>query len=128
VSRLEATANVLPILGVRPIAGRGFTPDEDRFGGPRVAMLAESVWRNRFGGSQETLGQPIVLDGVAHNVIGIVRDRDFLVPVQILTPRAANLAAEDRSNHMMTVIGRLRGGVGLEQAQEEMDALALQLS
>jgi putative ABC transport system permease protein len=127
LSRLEMTANVLPILGVKPIAGRGFTKDEDRVGGPRVAMIAESVWKTRLGGSAAVLGQPIVLDGITYNVIGIVRDRDFLLPINVVTPLAADLARENRSNHMMTVIGRLRRGVTLEQAQKEMDAIALQL-
>ena len=127
VSRQETTANLLPLFGISPLAGRAFTQEEDRFGGPRVAILAESLWRSRFGGSPDTLGRPILLDGVPHNVVGIVRDRDFLLPVQILTPLAANLAQENRSNHMITVIGRLRGGVTLEQAQKEMDAIALQL-
>ena len=127
VSRLETTANVLSLLGVSPVAGRAFTPEEDRFGGPRVTILAESLWRSRFGARPDTLGRPIVLDGVPHTVVGIVRDRDFLLPVHFLTPLAANLAEENRSNHMITVIGRLRGGVTLEQAQKEMDAIALQL-
>ena len=60
LSRLEMTANVLPMLGVKPIAGRGFTQDEDRVGGPRVAMISESVWKSRLGGSDSVLGQPIV--------------------------------------------------------------------
>jgi putative ABC transport system permease protein len=127
LARLEMTANVLSMLGVKPIAGRGFTQDEDRVGGARVAMISESVWKTRLGGSDSVLGQPIVLDGIAHNVIGIVRDRDFLLPINVVTPLAADLARENRSNHMMTVIGRLRHGVTLEQAQTEMDAIALQL-
>ena len=69
----------------------------------------------------------IVLDGVPHTVIGIVADRDFVITVQFLTPLAADLAQENRSNHMMAAIGRLRPGVTLAQAQREMDGIALQL-
>jgi putative ABC transport system permease protein len=127
VSKLEATWTVLPLLGIRPIAGRTFTTEEDRPGGARVALLAESVWRNRFGGSPDLLGQSVVLDGVSHTVIGIVDDRDFVITVQVLTPLAADLSQENRSNHMMTVIGRLRPGVPLGQAQREMDGVAVQL-
>jgi putative ABC transport system permease protein len=127
VSRLEATSTVLPLLGIRPIAGRAFTAEEDRPGSARVALLAASVWRNRLGGSPDVVGQAIVLDGVPHTVIGIVSDRDFVVTVQVLTPMAADIANENRSNKMLTVIGRLRTGVTLEQGQREMDAVALQL-
>ncbi|MFN2624379.1 MAG: ABC transporter permease, partial [Chthoniobacterales bacterium] len=59
LTRLEASANLLPLLGVNPIAGRVFTSDEDRPGGPRVALLVESVWRNRLGGSSDVLGRAI---------------------------------------------------------------------
>jgi putative ABC transport system permease protein len=127
VSKLEATATMLPLLGIRPIAGRNFTAEEDRLGGDRVALLAESVWRNRLGASPDVVGQPIVLDGVPHTVVGIVADRDFVIPVQVLTPLAADLSQESRSNHMMSAIGRLRPGVTLGQAQREMDGIALQL-
>jgi putative ABC transport system permease protein len=128
LSRLESTSTLLPLLGVKPLLGRTFSPDEDRpGGGARVALLAESVWRNRLGGKPDVLGQPIVLDGIPHTVIGIVSDRDFVVPVSILTPLAADLAQESRSNHMMTVVGRLKRGTTIDQAQKEMDAIALQL-
>jgi putative ABC transport system permease protein len=127
VARLESTWTVLPLLGIRPIAGRTFTADEDRPGGARVAILAESVWRNRLGGKTDVLGQPIVLDGIPHTVIGVIRDRDFVIPVSVLTPLAADLANEGRSNHMMAVIARLKPDVPIEQAQKEMDAIAIQL-
>jgi putative ABC transport system permease protein len=127
VSKLEATWTMLPLLGIRPIAGRTFTAEEDRPGGAPVALLAESVWRNRLGGSPDVVGQPIALDGVSYTVIGIVADRDFVITVQVLTPLAADLSQESRSNHMMSAIGRLRPGVTLEQAQREMDGIALRL-
>jgi putative ABC transport system permease protein len=128
LSRLEATATLLPLLGVEPLHGRGFSEAEDKPGASRVALLAESVWRNRFGAREDLVGSSIVLDGVPHAVIGIVRDRDFVVPFQVLVPLAADLAKENRSNHLMTAVGRLRPGVELEQAQREMDAIALQLA
>ena len=127
LTRLEATASMLPLLGIRPIVGRGFSADEDRLGGPRVALLVESVWRNRLGANPAAVGQPIVLDGVPHTVIGIVRDQDFVLTIHALTPLAPDLTKESRSNHMLTVVGRLKPGVGLAQAQREMDAVALQL-
>ena len=128
LSKLEATSTLLPLLGIRPILGRAFSADEDRpGGGSRVALIADSVWRSRFGGKPDVLGQAIVLDGIPHTVIGIVSARDFVLPIDILTPLAADLARENRSNHMMTVVGRLKRGVTLDQAQKEMDAVALQL-
>jgi putative ABC transport system permease protein len=126
LTRLEATATIFPLLDLQPLAGRAFTSDEDRPGASRVVLLAESIWRTRFG-SADLIGSHVVLDGVPHTVIGIVRDRDVIVPFHALVPLAADPAKEDRSNHMITVVGRLRQGVTLAQAQQEMDAVALQL-
>ena len=127
VSKLEVTWTLLPMLGISPIAGRTFTPDEDRLAATKVAIIAESLWRNRFGGDPAVLGRSIVLNDVPHTVVGIIADRDFIFPIEVLAPLAADFANENRSNHVATVIARLKAGVSLAQAQQEMDAVALQL-
>jgi putative ABC transport system permease protein len=127
VARVEATATLLPLLGVRPFLGRNFSADEDRAGGPRVALLFASIWRSRFGADPAMVGRPITLDGVPHVVVGIVRDEDFVFPAQVFTPLAPDLARENRSNKMMGVFGRLSKGVPLAQAQEQMDGMAVRL-
>jgi putative ABC transport system permease protein len=127
VSRLDVTWTLLPLLGVKPIAGRTFTSDEDQIGRPRVAILAESIWRTRLGGDAAAVGRQIVIDDIPHTVIGIVSDRDFVIPVNVIVPLAADFARENRSNHVATVIARLKPGVTPAQAQKEMDGIALQL-
>jgi putative ABC transport system permease protein len=127
MSKLEVTWTLLPMLGVAPIAGRVFTADEDRAAAGHVAILAESVWRGRFGGDPAVIGRPIVIDGIPHTVVGVIADSDFLVPIELVVPMAADLSAENRSNHVATVIGRLKPGVTMPQAQREMDTIALQL-
>jgi putative ABC transport system permease protein len=128
LTRLEVTATVLPVLGVRPLLGRNFTADEDRAGGPRVAVLFESVWRGRFGADRGVIGRPIDLDGIPHVVVGVLRDGDFLSLAQVLTPLAADVSRENRANHTLGVLGRLRTGVTLAQAQQEMDRVAARLA
>jgi putative ABC transport system permease protein len=125
--RLEATATIFPLLRIQPLVGRAFTADEDRPGGARVALLAESVWRARFGADGGLTGSSVILDGVPHTVVGILRDRDMVVPFGVIVPLATDVAKEDRANHMMIAIARVRDGVTLRQAQQEMDAIALQL-
>jgi putative ABC transport system permease protein len=127
VSALDVTWTLLPMLGVRPIAGRTFTADEDRVGASRVVILAESLWRGRFGADPAIIGKQVLLNDVPHSVVGIVADRDLIVAVNVFVPLSADLAQENRSNHLMTVIARLKPGVSLQQAQKEMDAIALQL-
>src|SRR6185436_4408809 len=81
----------------------------------------------RFGADPAMVGKPILLNDVRHTVIGIVADRDLIVTVNVFVPLSADLAQENRSNHMMTVVARLKPGVSLTQAQQEMDAIALRL-
>src|SRR5689334_15536351 len=64
----RASAAMLPMLGVTPIIGRGFTKDDDRDGGPRTVVLAEPFFKTRFGGDASVLGKSITLDGVPHTV------------------------------------------------------------
>src|SRR5689334_17375345 len=73
LSRLETTATVLPVLRIRPVLGRNFSADEDRSGGPKVAILFESIWRSRFGADPAIIGRPITLDGVPYVVVGVIR-------------------------------------------------------
>ena len=127
VATLDATWTLLPMLGVTPIAGRSFTADEDRPGQPKVVILTESIWRSRLGADPAAIGKHVVLNDIPHTVVGIVADGAFVTQVHVIVPLAADLAQENRSNHVATVIGRLKPGVSLQQAQQEMDAIALQL-
>ena len=56
------TSGLLPLLGVTPVIGRAFFPEEDRVGGPPVAMISYSLWHSRFGGSPDWIGKTIALD------------------------------------------------------------------
>src|SRR5258708_21193848 len=59
----RASAALFPLLGVSPLVGRTFTPDEDQDNGPRVAVLSYGLWRRRFGGDPGIVGQALTLDG-----------------------------------------------------------------
>jgi predicted permease len=125
----RASASFLPILGVQPILGRGFTKDDDRDGGPRTVVLAEPFFKTRFGGDQSLLGRSILLDGVPHTVIGVVPDPGTVIDgVQAWVPLYWN--AEERatrSNHNYRGIAKLKPGVTLERAQSDMTAIAKRL-
>ena len=119
---------MLPLLGIRLLLGRNFLAEEDRVGGPNVAILFESIWRERFGADPSLVGRPIRLDGVPYVVVGIAPDADFPSTAKVMVPLAADLAREQRGNHMMSVVARLRTGVTLDQAQQEMNAVAQRLA
>jgi predicted permease len=122
-------ANFFSVLGVKPLQGRTFTPDEDRQGANPVAIVSEGLWKRRFGGDTAVLGKSLVLDGQVYTVVGVVpRDCHLLDPAEVITPlwqwsRRMNL--ERREFHPgIRVVGRLRPGVSLAQARADMDNIA----
>ena len=133
---VTVTANFFPLLGVRPMLGRQFLPEEEALNGPHVVMLSHRLWQRRFAGDPSLVGRTVQIDGVAHEVVGIlprsftlqlpteafqVSDGDLWVPIQFDygQPLPRNLT-------FFTVFGRLAPGVTFEQAQAEMDLIARQ--
>src|SRR5215217_7580402 len=129
----RVSANLLDLLGVKPIIGRTFVPEEDQ-PGTKVALLNESLWKRRFGGDQSVMGRPLTLNGESYTVIGVLpatvqlpafgkwRDQVW-VPLAFPAEEAAS-----RGNHFLEVIARLKPGVSLEQAKAEMQTITARLA
>jgi putative ABC transport system permease protein len=129
IRAIEATADLFPLLGVVPMLGRTFGEGEDTPGRGAVAVVSEGMWRRRFGGEPAVVGQTIDLDGTPYTIIGVMPARfDFpaggrLADVWLpLVPTERQERARGSHNH--SVVGRLRDGVTLEQAAEEMRRIA----
>jgi putative ABC transport system permease protein len=125
----RATSTYLPILGLKPIIGRGFTSDEDRDGGPATALLSESYWRTRFGADPDILGQTLLLDLRPHTIVGVVPTRSFLEEIKVWVPLA--WTAQDRAvrdNHNYSAIGKLKPDVTVARAQTDLDTISLRLA
>src|SRR5271157_4978775 len=94
---LRLEANFLQVFGMRPLAGRGFTREEDRPGGPRVAMISYGLWRSRFAADPRAVGRTLLLDGAPVEIIGVL-PKDFemptLTPADVVLPLALNEATE----------------------------------
>jgi putative ABC transport system permease protein len=119
------TPSLFPLLGVRPVLGRGFREGEDRLGSPPVAMISEGLWKRRFGGEPRLLGRNLTLNGIGYTVVGIAPAAPGLLSNgDIWTPLTIDPAKEIRLNHLIVAVGRLRPAVTLERAQSEMDAVA----
>jgi predicted permease len=132
----RVSTNLFSLLGVRMKTGRDFAPDEEKPGAARVAILSHGFWQRRFGGEQAVIGSTIYLNGNTITVVGVLPAHfTLLLPpeahvpadLDVWMPYAVNYAKQDRLSHGMTVIGRLKRGVPLAQAQAEMDAIAAKL-
>ena len=132
-----ATVDLLPLLGVAPMLGRTFHPDEDKGSETgRVVILSHSLFQNRFGSDPSILNQTITLDGRNHTIVGVMPPGfEFPIqnePVELWTTIAADAAGSDpvtnqRGAHFLRVIGRLKPGVTHEQAKAELVAIAARL-
>jgi putative ABC transport system permease protein len=122
------SASMFPLLGVTAPLGRTFAPEEDRAGGPQVALLSYGFWRRHFAGSADVLGRSITLDNKSYTIIGVLpADYQLLVPSDVYVPFEpwARMLPDDRNWHPgITAVGRLRTGVTLAQAQSEMKIIA----
>jgi len=128
------TANFLPLLAERPQLGRFFAPGEDREGAAPLIILTDGLWRRQFGANPSIVGQTARLNGNNFTIVGVLpRDFKLLFPdsrmadVQVFIPFLNDLEAQNRDTAYIRMIGRLRRGVTVAQAQSEAESLALQL-
>ncbi len=124
----RASADIFPMLGVKPLLGRTFLPEEDQAGKNRVVLLSEVLWQRRFGADRNVIGQAITLNGESYTIIGIIPP-EFRVPNQseLWIPAALDELQLRRGNHLLGVMARLKPDVTIEQAQTEMSGIARNL-
>lgn len=124
VSVAGAGRDFLRTLGVRPARGRGFTGDENRPGGPPVAMVDHGFWRDRLGAAPLE-GLTLGIDGESFDVVAVL-PRGFRVfdAVEVWTPLERRKDLGQRGSHGYHVLGRLAGGHSLDDLRREMNAIA----
>lgn len=116
---------LIRVLGIPPLAGRGFNDDEEKPGGPAVAMIGEGLWKRRFGADLGIVGRTIALNGAPTTVVGIApRGLNLISGGDIYTPLIVDPSKEIRLSHTIQTFGRLKKGVSLQQAQAEMDTVS----
>lgn len=131
------TADLFPLLGVAPMLGRTFLPDEDKPSeNGRVVILSHGLFQRRFNSDPSILNQPITLEGRSFTVVGVMpASFEFPIqndPVELWTTIAGDASGKtpvtnQRGAHFLQVIGRLKPGVTTEQAQAESTAIAARL-
>ncbi|MBV8864819.1 MAG: ABC transporter permease, partial [Acidobacteriaceae bacterium] len=135
------SAGFFEILGINPIIGRTFGKEDDRRGTAPTAMISEGLWKRKFGAMSNIIGQRLVVDGVGRTVIGVVPS-SFRLRIQnfqqntslndIYTPvgeyNEPQFYADRGAGWGMDAIGRLKPGVTLEQARQDMNRVSRQLT
>jgi len=126
------TSNYFDVLGVRPVIGRNFLPEEQE--GANVVLVTENFWKKRLGGDRNVIGRSITLDGTAHTIVGVMPNmtarwfgaNPFVAEVWTTKPFQIPGFSYDRmmrGTSFLRVIGRLKSGVTLEQARAALQSL-----
>lgn len=126
VKGIHVSQDYFRVFGVQPMAGRGFTPEEDRPGGPLVAVISNGLWKSHFASSLGLIGSRISLNSEPYTVVGVMPPgfesdpvADIWIPVQA-DPNSVN------QGHYLRTAGRLKPGVSLEAARAQMKVIAAQ--
>ena len=125
----RATWDYFDVLGVKPIRGRNFLPNEEQ--GADVALVTENFWRNRTGSDPNIIGRGITLDGVLHTIVGVIPNLPFSwvgPTAEVWTTKPYFVPGVPyerlmRGSGVLRVIGRLKPGMTLEQARAAMPSL-----
>jgi len=125
-------------LGIRPELGRGFLPDEEK-SGSRVILISHALWTSQFGGDKNIVGQTVHLSGNVYTIVGVM-PKLFRFPVTRPTngiwttlavdddPKEHNPIIKNRGAHFLNVLGRLKDGITVAQASQDLNAIAANLT
>jgi len=126
IKAVHISADYFKVFGVTPIAGRQFAEAEDLPHGPAVAILSYGIWQSRFGGAQDVVGRPILLNGAPYSVVGVIPngfqadpEADVWIPLQA-DPNSTN------QGHYLSAAGRLKPGVTVAAARAQMKVIGEQ--
>src|SRR5579864_296387 len=137
VSAEMLSANFFPLLGVKPVLGRTFRPEEDQLGAGPVVLISEGLWKRRFGSATDVLGKSLKLNDTAFTVVGVIpanfhyQANNFDPPIDVFVPigQWSDPNFRDRKVAMgMDAVARLKPGITFDQAKADMEALGRHLA
>ena len=133
----RVSASFFLLLGIEPALGRSFLAEEDQPGKDHVVVLSYRLWQRRFAGDPNLIGRVLKLNGESYTVVGIMPQGfrfppfsggpELWKPIAFSAQEGNGEDKEARMTHGLDVLGRLKPKVSLEQAQAEMERLALEL-
>ncbi|MGH9605691.1 MAG: ABC transporter permease [Terracidiphilus sp.] len=131
----HVTVNLFSMLGARPLLGRTFTVAEGETGGPQATILSEELWRSSFHADPTIVGKTVTVGGAAHTVVGVM-PQSFGFPNEDgagiqeglwLPIQPTGEMRKDRGADLFNIVGQLRPGAAVAQAQHELDAIAARI-
>jgi putative ABC transport system permease protein len=122
------SAGYFDVLGIQPRLGRGFRPADESAGDASIVIVTDGFWRRNLGASDVALGRPLVLNGRSYTLGGVL-PAGFRAPIyawEVFIPlqSAPMLAAGSRDGHTLGVVARLKPGMSLDQARQNMDVIS----
>jgi predicted permease len=119
-----ASSDLFSMLGIKPVMGRTFLPEEEQAGNHLVALISHSLWQRRFAADPGIMNRSLTLNGESYTVIGIIpADFRAFYPADIWTPLSLDVLQSGRSSHFLSVVAQLKPGATIEQAQVEMNSI-----
>ena len=127
VPAARVSHNFFSVLGVKPVGGRDFQPEDDQPGRPPVVLLGHGLWQRRFGGA-DVVGRSVLLDGIPHTIVGVMPE-SFRHPyrAELWVPLALRFEPVTTTGRYLYAPARLKPGVSVEEARRSMAALCARL-
>jgi putative ABC transport system permease protein len=128
---VQVSGNFFRLLGLKPILGRDFRPEEETQGHEQVVMISFALWQRRYGGDPQIVGKSILVDYKPYTIIAVLpRNYSIFgtkVPLDLWLPFAFNRTQLDRTDHDLIIFSRLKDFVSVPQAQAEMETIIANL-
>ncbi|MGD0367641.1 MAG: ABC transporter permease [Acidobacteriaceae bacterium] len=130
VAQISASPNLLDVLGAQPVLGRSFLPDDAKPGASLVVILGDTTWHKVFNANKSAIGRTVTINGEQYTIVGVMPP-NFEFPQgtgdEIYSPLPYDRSFEDRASSSLSAVARLRPGVTVAQAQQEISAIHAQL-
>ena len=125
---VRVTPEFFGIFGLRPLCGRFMTAGDEQAGAPRVVVIGETLWKNRFGGEVSALGKTLTLNGEDYTVIGVAPRTVFPTTNDVWVPTSLPAEKKERGSNYLKVLARLGDGVTRERAEAQMNQITAALA
>ena len=127
VPSVTISPNYFSVVGAKPVAGRAFVETDAEPGADRVALIRDSLWRSYFGADQRAIGSTVTVGPTTYTIVGVIAEDSVPLSAEFYMPLRVDPAEEARDNHIASVIGRVKPGYTIAQAQQEIESIARQL-